>query len=135
MATHNIELGKDGENAACNFLSEQGYTVICRNYRASHDEIDIIAKKDKYTVFVEVKTRTDVPYTKFGRPAAAVTARKRACLARAALQYLKDDTDKTSFYRFDVIEVIVTTDRVTNKRHFNFNHMKSVFGAEGKIWI
>ena len=55
MAEHN-ELGKNGENIAKTFLMKQGFDILETNYRISHGEIDIIAKKDKILRFVEVKS-------------------------------------------------------------------------------
>ena len=124
--------GRAGEDAACAFLQSEGYTVLCRNYRAAHDEIDIIAETDQYIVFAEVKTRTERTVTRYGRPASAVTARKRRYLARAAEVYIKTHpSDK--WYRFDVIEVWLSHDRVTGEGRYRFNHMKGVFGAGGRL--
>ncbi|MBE6621568.1 MAG: YraN family protein [Ruminococcaceae bacterium] len=126
--------GTAGENAACDFLVQNGYRILHRNYRVSHDEIDIIAENDQYIVFVEVKTRTQVANPAYGRPAAAVTAKKRFHLARAAEAYIKaHKSDK--FYRFDVIEVLLCHDRVTGAGRYRLNHMKGVFGAKGRIWV
>ena len=128
------ETGRAGEDAACAYLTQNGYTILCRNYRAAHDEIDVIAEDERYIVFVEVKARTEVPRSAYGRPSSAVTARKRACLARAAQQYIRTHPgDK--FYRFDVVEVWFLPGREAGETPCRFNHMKGVFGAGGKIWI
>ncbi|TSC54756.1 MAG: hypothetical protein LiPW30_222 [Parcubacteria group bacterium LiPW_30] len=50
------QVGRLGEDIACRFLEEKGFSVIDRNYRKFIGEIDIIAKKDKILYFVEVKT-------------------------------------------------------------------------------
>lgn len=126
--------GTGGEDAACKFLEGEGYTVVCRNFRAVHDEIDIIAETERYIVFVEVKTRRYVPYSRYGRPSSAVGARKRACLARAAEAYIRSHPS-SKFYRFDVVEVLICSDRYTGEGSYKFNHMKGVFGARGRIWI
>ena len=55
MAEHN-EIGKIGENITETFLMKHGFTVIERNYRTRHGEIDIVAKKDNIIRFVEVKS-------------------------------------------------------------------------------
>ncbi len=126
--------GRGGEDAACRFLESNGYSIICRNYRAGHDEIDIIAENSQYIVFVEVKTRTEVKRSSFGRPSNAVNYAKRKCLARAAERYRKS-RESSKFYRFDVIEVLVCSDKNTGEGSYKINHMKGVFGASGKIWI
>lgn len=56
---HNYDIGKIGENMACGYLVNNGYSIINTNYREKFGEIDIIAKApDKTLVFVEVKTMT-----------------------------------------------------------------------------
>lgn len=126
--------GQGGENAACNFLEENGYKIIAKNVRIGCDEIDIIAETPQYIVFVEVKTRTERKSNVYGKPSSAVGMRKRRCLARAAEIYIKSHrTEK--FHRFDVIEVLVCTDEKTGCGYYKINHMKGVFGACGKIWV
>ncbi len=58
MAEH-IEKGKKGEELAYNYLLKKGYSILERNWRYKHLEIDIIAKKDTILHFIEVKTRKD----------------------------------------------------------------------------
>jgi putative endonuclease len=55
MAEHN-EIGKLGEEIACNFLIKQGFSIIDTNYHSRYGEIDIIAEKDSKLRFVEVKS-------------------------------------------------------------------------------
>lgn len=51
------QLGKLGEDVACDFLLENGYKIIDRNFRKPWGELDIIAKApDRTLVFIEVKT-------------------------------------------------------------------------------
>ena len=55
------ELGKKGEELACEFLRDKGLTILNRNYIFDHSEIDIITQAGGRIVFVEVKTRIS-PY-------------------------------------------------------------------------
>ena len=58
------ELGKKGEDLACEYLVKNGYKILGRNCVMSFGEIDIVARKkfklfskgDKTIHFVEVKT-------------------------------------------------------------------------------
>jgi putative endonuclease len=101
MATHN-ELGKTGEEAAVEYLQTNGYTILHRNWRRGHLELDIVAMKDEELVVVEVKTRaSDV----FGHPIAAVTPQKIRRTVRAADAYIRL-FHITAEVRFDVIAVI-----------------------------
>ena len=55
--TKKSNLGKLGEDFACEYLVKNGYKIIERNYRKFYGELDIIAlAPDKTLVFVEVKT-------------------------------------------------------------------------------
>lgn len=50
------EIGKLGEDFACQFLKEKRYLILQRNYRKPWGEIDIIAMDSRRVlVFVEVK--------------------------------------------------------------------------------
>ncbi len=67
-------LGNLGETIAENYLKKSGYNIVCKNFRCSIGEIDIIALNKNSLIFVEVKTRTS---TKFGYPKEAVTYHKK----------------------------------------------------------
>ncbi len=58
MAEH-IEKGKKGEELAYKYLLSNGYSILERNWRYKHLEIDIIAKKNNVLHFIEVKTRKE----------------------------------------------------------------------------
>lgn len=51
----NKNVGNDGEKRAVDYLIENEYKILFRNWRLSGGEIDIIALKDDVLVFVEVK--------------------------------------------------------------------------------
>ncbi|MCR4626403.1 MAG: YraN family protein, partial [Treponema sp.] len=56
MYQNKKKLGNQGEDKACFFLKEKGFTILYRNWRTKRGEIDIIAEKNDAIVFVEVKT-------------------------------------------------------------------------------
>jgi len=70
-----------GENLAVKYLIDHGYRIIARNFRLKYGGIDIIAVKERETVFFEVKTRWS---KKFGRPEEAVGSRKLNKIKRLA---------------------------------------------------
>ncbi len=99
------EIGTRGEELACSYLTDEGYSIVERNFRVSHDEIDIIAENDKYIVFAEVKTRAQtITNRRFGRPASAVDYDKQKKLLRAAHEYLRRFHPQKQ-PRIDVIEI------------------------------
>mgnify|MGYP002629514494 FL=1 len=53
------EKGNLGEDKACLFLSNNGYSIIERNFYSRFGEIDIIASKDEVLHFIEVKSGLD----------------------------------------------------------------------------
>lgn len=79
-----INLGRAGENLAVEYLSEHGYTILEQNWRWKKSELDIIAKKGRTLVIVEVKTRS---YDSMGAPEEAVGRDKEKILLDAANQY------------------------------------------------
>ena len=107
MAEH-LDTGKSGEDKAVAHLEEKGYEILARNHRFRHAEIDIIAKKNKILIFVEVKTRTNVSY---GMPEEFVDATKRRLIMKAAEQYIFD-RDWHGDIRFDVVSVVITQQTV-----------------------
>ena len=107
-------VGFHGEDLAVKYLTEKSYKIIERNHRNKMGEIDIIALKDGYIVFIEVKTRYN---NKYGTPREAITPAKMRKIIKAATYYLQQ---KGKFYescRFDVVEVII--DNEINKCTIN----------------
>ena len=103
MSKERLRLGKCGEEAAVDFLKEQGYNIIARNYKSPFGEIDIIARDKDTLCFVEVKTRHS---QRFGSPEEAVTAFKRRQIAKSALSFLKERALLDKKARFDVVSII-----------------------------
>ena len=54
---HRQKLGERGENVACRYLESMGHTILERNWRNGHLEIDIISVDPEGIHFVEVKAR------------------------------------------------------------------------------
>ncbi len=101
------ELGMIGETIAAEYLQSKGYSVIKRNFRIDHLEIDLVCENETRLLFVEVKTRTDTgAVSKYGRPGAAVDMKKRQHLMDAASAYLRAYPSGKK-PRIDVIEVYV----------------------------
>lgn len=98
---NNVELGKHGENLACEYLIKNGFEIIERNVKFSRFcELDIIAKEKNTLVFVEVKTRK----TDFcGSPLEAITKKKFQNIKTGVMHYLAQSSVKFSAYRIDAI--------------------------------
>ncbi len=70
---HKRRLGELGERIAEAFLEIKGYRTVKRNYRYAGREIDLIVKRGRLLVAVEVKLRRG---DRFGTAAEALDARK-----------------------------------------------------------
>jgi len=86
MARHN-ELGREGEQAACEFLISKGYTIRETNWRMGKLEIDIVAQEPQAgrLHIIEVKTRSN---TERYDPMQAITRAKIRNLVNAANGYI-----------------------------------------------
>ncbi|WBX71441.1 YraN family protein [Tenacibaculum retecalamus] len=116
MAQHN-ELGKEGEKLAVEYLQENGYLIIEKNYRFKKAEVDIIAQKEAVLVAIEVKTRSS---TYFGNPQDFVNPKKIKLLVMAIDNYvIEKDLDVE--VRFDIIAML------KNKDNYKIHHIKDAF--------
>lgn len=84
MAEH-IYTGAFGEDMAAAWFKERDYIILEKNWRFSHWEVDIIARKNKVIHFIEVKTRRS---NTFGHPEDDVSKKKMRFLMSSAEQYL-----------------------------------------------
>lgn len=96
-----IKTGCKGENLAAEFLERKGFQIIARNFRHKHAEIDLIAKRENWIVFVEVKTRSS---SAFGEPEEFVTGLKTRKIFEAAEAYIFSN-DWHGHVRFDIVSV------------------------------
>lgn len=106
--------GALGERAAKQHLQRLGLKFLTANFRSARGEIDLIFRDGDCLVFVEVKTRSSEDW---GRPAAAVNARKRRLLSQTALDYLRLLPNPRVKIRFDIVEVLIADGAVREVRH------------------
>ena len=96
-------IGNAGEDKACDYLVQKGYTVLDRNYRTRTGEIDIIAYKDETIVFVEVKTLPN------GTPELLqieLNRQKLQRIVKTSKRFLLNHRQySNSYVRFDVIVI------------------------------
>lgn len=113
-------IGKYGEDLACNYLKDNNYIIIDRNFYCRQGEIDIIAKDltKNELVFFEVKTRSNF---KYGNPADGVDKNKKSHLYKACEYYLYKNNIHRLFIRIDVIEVFL------KPNCYDINHIKQIF--------
>lgn len=118
------ESGVLGEAFVVQLLKEKGFVVVEQNYSCRFGEIDIIAKDNKYIVFIEVKTRkpkaiVSAPY--------AVGITKQRKIIKTAMMYLSENSVDLQ-PRFDVIEIeYVKLNPFTVSK---VNHIENAFMTE-----
>ena len=95
------ETGQAGEQRAVDYLKQQGYKIVARNWRTARGELDIVASAGKELVFVEVR-RLESP--NYGLPEESVGARKQRQLAQLATAYLQQARYEGD-WRIDVIAI------------------------------
>lgn len=112
----NINVGKQGEKAAIDYLVKHGYKIIETNKRFSKFcEIDIIALDKKTLVVVEVKTRSTMSC---GHPLEAITKIKYSHIKQGLFFYLQEHPEYKKF-RIDAISILLTPE-------LRIEHLKNV---------
>lgn len=116
MKTAKQQTGSKGEEAAAQWLEQQGYTLLHKNWTRGHGDIDLILVKDRFLVFVEVKTRYGL-----GNLEEAMPSRKQQrALLEQAERFIQQH-NKPEEYRFDLVVVNYSDGGV------EFFHFPSVF--------
>ena len=95
------QIGSLGEEAATNYLRQNGFMICARNWRQGRYEIDIVAQKAGIIHFIEVKTRRAASLLK---PEETITTTKAVAMRRAAAAYLAQHPT-TEEIEFDLIAV------------------------------
>jgi len=111
-------LGRDGEQAAVNYLKSCGFRILDRNWRCADGEIDIVAVDRHTFVVCEVKTRSG---TRYGTPLEAVSRAKRSRLRKLAARWLT-----AHGVRFDQIRIDVVGLLYEGTGGFTIEHLRGV---------
>lgn len=98
----NKVLGRKAEELTAKYLKKHGYKIVERNYKTPFGEADIIAFKNGYYCFVEVKARES---DAFGLPSEAVNERKRERYRKIALYFCMTKKCEVPC-RFDISSVL-----------------------------
>ena len=115
-----VDIGKDGETAAVAYIKNKGYKILKQNYHSRFGEIDIVAEKENFIVFIEVKTRqVNTKFIAFE----AVDTFKQKKIIKTAMIYLSEN-NITLQPRFDVIAVLF---KENSGRIEEINHIKNAF--------
>ncbi len=96
------DFGRLGEELAARHLAAHGWTILQRNFRLGHKEVDLVARRRGIVAFVEVKSRSG---DAFGRPLEAITPGKRREIERVARAWVARHGRPGEVYRFDAVAV------------------------------
>lgn len=96
-------VGDEYEKLAAIYLTAEGFQILEHNFRCRIGEIDIIATKDGYLRFIEVKYRSN---GRTGSPQEAVNYKKQRQISKVASYYLmKKGYSLDTACCFDVIGI------------------------------
>ena len=117
MSDSRRKIGDWGEERAVEYLIKKGYSIKNKNVRNSYGEIDIVARINNKTIFVEVKTRRN---TSFGNPEDSVNIRKKIKLIESAVAYMQEHPELGNDWQIDVIAI-----QTLNKDEFQVIHFEN----------
>jgi putative endonuclease len=113
--------GRRGEDLAARFLEGLGWTVVDRNWRTGHLELDLVVRSGSTIAFVEVKTRA---YSTQGvsafDPLDSLTSGKRRDVERASAAWVRMRPEVlrgARTLRFDAVAVELVPGKPPTVRH------------------
>jgi putative endonuclease len=110
MSKNNKIIGQFGERIAAGFITDNGNTIVCRNFKCRYGEIDIISTKKNDIVFTEVKTRKNMNY---GYPFESVSDSKVKKIKKSSQYFLlNENLFQINNYnlRFEIISIIISNE-------------------------
>ena len=118
-------IGATGEEIASEYLKLKGYKVLAVNSRTPFGELDIIARKNGFIIFIEVKTRVS---DSLGPPYLSITRKKIRHLIKNALCYLKRHGLTGSDWRIDIVSVNLD-------ENYELKHIELIENAVQDEWV
>lgn len=116
------EKGKYGENLTVEYLKNHNVDIVTTNYHSRYGEIDVIAKDDKFIMFVEVKLRKKGAMVNAGE---AVVKSKQEKIIKTAYDYLLKNKIELQ-PRFDVSKI-----EISEENEVSLCYIKNAFYQDG----
>ena len=113
-------LGQRGELIAKEYLLKNNYKILAANYKSGYQEIDIITKKNKEYIFIEVKTRLKNSESINENPLAKHQVKN---LKIAILNYAHENKINLELIHLDLIIILVDS----AKKRAELKHYRDVF--------
>jgi putative endonuclease len=98
--------GRKAEQESADYLHANGFLLVCKNFRLSTGELDIIGFDNDVLCFVEVRSRVSA---KFITPIDTISAKKKSRIISTAQAFLAQEQYRkfrNMPCRFDVISVL-----------------------------
>src|SRR3989344_3106207 len=111
MKEFNLQTGRIGEEIAKEYLEKEGYVILEQNYKTKYAEIDLLVKKDKEIILVEVRTKKG---GLFGTPEESLTKKK--------LRKLWFNAQAVKAARIDAVCVVLKPDNTVDR----LNHYSNI---------
>ena len=102
-------LGRRGEEEVAALLERRGFVILGRNVRAGRLELDVVARKERLVVVVEVRART-ARSAAVVHPAETLDAAKLARVRRGAMQWIAAQSIRGVDVRVDAAAVVFDGD-------------------------
>ena len=103
MKKFNLKTGKLGEEIAREYLEKKGYQILEKNVRSKFGEIDLVGKKGKELVLLEVRTKIG---DRFGSPEENLDKKKLGKLRLNAISYVARKRWRGDF-RIDAVCIVL----------------------------
>jgi len=104
------EIARRGEDLAARYLEAQGVTLVARNVRTRHGELDLIGRAGGTLLVGEVRTVWQARF--LGHPGASITLTTARQVLRATRQLVASWGLRGCDLRIDAIGVELSTGRV-----------------------
>jgi len=118
------DLGLAGEEIACQYLRRNGYRILEQRFRTKFGELDIVCRKGRELVFVEVRSRKqESGYL----PEESITRQKIRHLVKAAQIWLTKKKLEGMEIRFDLVTIDFS------KTPTALNHFPAAFDSGGEF--
>ena len=109
-----VEVGKEGEQCALEYLLLRGFRLQTRNWRYRKWELDLVMEDDRCIRIVEVRTRKEPAVV---LPQDTVSKSKQDCLRKAAAAYVRRFAVQKEVV-FDVVSVLIREDGTVSVTYF-----------------
>ena len=98
VADERRQRGDKGEQLVAQYLEQNGFNIVARNYARRTGEVDLIAQRGQLVVFVEVKARTDSCFDL----TEVISRSKQRRIVAAAKYFILEHKIDDKICRFDV---------------------------------